>query len=184
MQRRIALTGHKGCGKDTAALGLMRLGYENLKFAAGMKDMLHNLVQMQGCPRDWSDRMFEGDLKEVPSAYLNGKTPRHALETLGTEWGRNCMGANIWVEIALNQMKSHPKVVVSDLRFFGEFDGLQAQKFFIVRIEREGCRPTSSHQSQMEMDLIKADLTVINEQAGPEEFRLAFMESLRREGVI
>ena len=32
---------------------------------------------------------IEGALKEVPCELLGGKTPRYAMQTLGTEWGRD-----------------------------------------------------------------------------------------------
>ncbi len=42
---------------------------------------------------------IEGSLKAKPCSLLAGKTPRHAMQTLGTEWGRNCIGDGFWINL-------------------------------------------------------------------------------------
>ena len=62
-----------------------------------------------------------GDEKETPLDFLGGKTPRQAMQTLGTEWGRNLIYDGIWLhawERAFN--KCSTPVVVDDLRFINE----------------------------------------------------------------
>jgi hypothetical protein len=40
-----------------------------------------------------------GDEKETPLPEFGGKTPRQMMQTLGTEWGRNLIDAEIWITL-------------------------------------------------------------------------------------
>ena len=63
---------------------------------------------------------IEGDLKEVPSAWLNGKTPRQFMQLLGTEFGRKLIGDDFWVSLWSNEAQYERRVVVDDCRFPNE----------------------------------------------------------------
>lgn len=131
----IALTGLAGSGKSTAAKHLVeKHGFTLVKFAAPLKDMLR--------PLGLGDREIEGDLKEVPCALLGGRTPRHAMQTLGTEWGRECMDPDLWIRIALKraaaELDQGGKVVMDDCRFPNEAEAVLARGGSIVRITRDG----------------------------------------------
>ena len=76
----IGLVGAAHCGKTTVAILLSREHrYVRLRFADTIKDMLRVL--------GLSDEQLDGNLKEVPTDLLYGKTPRWAMQSLGTEWG-------------------------------------------------------------------------------------------------
>lgn len=121
----IGLLGRKGSGKDTAAAVLIANGYRNVKFAGCLKDMLKVLLCKQGLSNDVIQRMIEGDLKETPTVFLDGKTPRFAMQTLGTEWGRNLIGDDFWVNTALREAEGI-NAVVTDVRFPNEMDAIQS----------------------------------------------------------
>lgn len=113
----IALTGPAGSGKSTSAAFLVEnYGYTLVKFAAGLKAMMRTI--------GLNDRHIEGDLKEVPSKLLCGKTPRYAMQTIGTEWGRDLIGPdlwpNIWFDTACDVLDQGGRVVVDDCRFANE----------------------------------------------------------------
>src|SRR5690606_21287800 len=109
----VAFTGRAGSGKSTASRYLVeRHGYQLVKFAGPLKAMMRAL--------GLGDRHIEGDDKELPCALLSGKTPRHAMQTLGTEWGRNCIGENFWVDLWTYHASQHERVVVDDCRFANE----------------------------------------------------------------
>lgn len=42
--------------------------------------------------------------KEQPIPQLGGKSFRRLAQTLGTEWGRNCVGDSIWCDIVLDRV--------------------------------------------------------------------------------
>ena len=44
-----------------------------------------------------SAEQIDGSLKETPCDLLCGKTPRQAMQLLGTEWGRDLISPDFWV---------------------------------------------------------------------------------------
>lgn len=144
----IGITGLKGSGKDTAAAALLATGeFVNIKFADALKNMLRTLLSMT-YDKETVERMIEGDLKETPCAALLGKTPRHAMQTLGTEWGRDQIGPSLWVDTTISRiLNSDKSVVVTDMRFENEFEALTKIGAKTVRVER-GLVNTDLHPSE------------------------------------
>lgn len=123
----IGIGGPKGSGKSTLAAYLVRThAFRHLKLADPLKDMLRLFLSVRGLEDDVIERMIEGDLKETPTRYLGGKSPRHAMQTLGTEWGRNCLNENIWTEAMMDRIRAvradEPwrDIVIDDVRFENE----------------------------------------------------------------
>ena len=115
----IALTGLAGSGKSTASKYLVENhGYQLVKFAGPLKDMLRAIGLGEG--------HIEGAHKETGLAMLFGRTPRYAMQTLGTEWGRKCMGDSFWINLWRSRIDSAlafgGRVVVDDCRFPNEAD--------------------------------------------------------------
>lgn len=106
------------------------------------------------------------------SCYL---TPRHALQQLGTEWGRGCY-PDTWVDLAMRtahqlseeggytytrygglrhdwrpgELNWKTSVAISDVRFKNEVEGLYRHKAKVIRVVRPGSGLLSSHQSETE----------------------------------
>lgn len=160
--RLIALIGPAGCGKTTIAKYLSEEhNYAHLKFADGLKNMLRSI--------GLTEEELEGDLKETPSLTLMGKTPRHAMQTLGTEWGRNCINKDIWTTLFYLKCSRifdlNMNVVVDDLRFLNEAKIIKELNGNIIEIVRPGLDESKnlySHLSETESKDIKADWTIIN----------------------
>lgn len=120
----LGITGKAGSGKTTAGKVLLSAKWHQVKFAGPLKFMARVFLLSAGfSPKD-AERMIDGDLKEVPIASLGGKTPRHIMQTLGTEWGRDLISPTLWVDIArqecLTWMKAGRSVFVDDVRFENE----------------------------------------------------------------
>lgn len=62
-------------------------------------------------------------------------TPRFALQQLGTEWGRGCY-PDIWIEYAVRKSSVAQNVVIPDVRFKNEVDGLRAHGAKLIRVVR------------------------------------------------
>lgn len=158
----VALIGYAGVGKTEVANYLvLKHGFTHLKFASGLKDMLRAL--------GLGERSIEGDLKERKSTLLCGKTPRHAMITLGTEWGRNCIGEDLWVNVLQRKIESLKrvngdglKVVVDDCRFLNEGTMLRDMGAKVWRITRPGVEAKIDHPSEKEHLNIHSDFGIHN----------------------
>ena len=141
--RLIALTGRAGVGKSFAAKHLTQKGYYPVKFAGPLKNMLRAL--------GLNEREIEGDLKFEPCALLGGKTPRWAMQSLGTEWGRNMIDKDLWLTAARHSIEVmlpfHP-VVVDDLRFPNEAVLIRQLGGKIVRLYGKDAGLDQSHESE------------------------------------
>ena len=144
-KRVIAFAGPAGVGKSTAAQYLTvepRLGKVlTLSFAAPMKKMVATIL------REGSDS-FKQEHKNDPLYGLCGKSPRYLLETIGTEWGKNLIGQNIWLDIVANQIlsTSFDTYVIDDLRTEAEADYIH--KVFggtVIELSRDGVAYKCDH---------------------------------------
>lgn len=125
----IGITGRIGSGKTTAALHLCeKHGFVRHRFAGPLKGMLQSI----GLTWEHTD----GPLKEVPCALLGGKTPRHAMQTLGTEWGRDCIGADFWIDVWKWTRPLGFPVVVDDLRFANEAAAVAEMGGVVIKVTR------------------------------------------------
>ncbi len=152
----IAFTGLAGAGKSTAAMRLVKAHkFERVRFAGPLKAMMAAL--------GLTDAEIEGDRKELPSDLLGGRTPRHAMQTIGNEWGRELIGPDLWVNAwraAVEKLPAGVPVVVDDCRYPNEAAAVQAMGGIIVRIERPGAGTTSTHIS--EQHVLPAAVTLHN----------------------
>lgn len=157
----IGLTGRAGAGKSTAALYLTECrGFIRVPFAAPLKRMLRSL--------GLTDRETDGDLKETPSDILMGVTPRHAMQTIGTEWGRHLIHPDLWIELwrrdAERLMAGGHSVVADDCRFPNEAATVRRIGGKIIAIRNnEAIDPAiGSHAS--ETHEIKPDAKILNDK--------------------
>lgn len=162
----VGLIGRKGAGKDTVAAVLLERGFVNVKFAGGLKAMLAALLSYQGADQATIDRMIEGDLKEVPTDLLAGQTPRWAMQTLGDEWGRKLIGQDLWVDAAMKQAGTHPKAVLTDVRYPNECAAVNSAGGRVIRVTAVGAgRPTDTHASEAHIDQMPVDADFENDKS-------------------
>lgn len=173
---KIAITGPAGSGKDAIANILVRdFGFERLRFADPLKMMVRRMYETTGMSRQEVERRVEGDLKEKPCAILGGKTPRHAMQTLGTDWGRKCIDEDLWVRIAIADVEdnAHCDFVNVDCRFDNEARALQKAGFFIIGRRDQTAQMGEAerrHESEAGIDPALVDL-YLNRTETLEELR-------------
>lgn len=144
----IAFTGLKGSGKDTAAAILVANGFTTIKFADGLKNMLRALLKTAGVSTVDIEKWIEGEWKEKECPVLRGKTPRYAMQTLGTEFGRKMIADDLWTSITLSSINAvDGNVVITDLRFPNEYNLLKSMDAKMYRIER-GLVNSDLHESE------------------------------------
>lgn len=143
----VGFCGRMGSGKTYAADYLVdNYGYTKVKFAKHLKDMLRAM--------GLSDEHIEGDLKEKPCDLLDGRTPRWAMQTLGTEWGRDLISPNLWGNLWENEVRAllseGKRVVVDDVRFDNEAQRIQKMSGYLIQMKRstETEETTADHPSE------------------------------------
>lgn len=140
------MTGPKGVGKSTLAAMMSENEaipnpIEILSFATPLKRMAASILPPEA---------FTPEGKEDPKFGICGKTPRHILQTLGTDWGRMMVGSNIWVEAMRNRILASdaPVVIIDDLRFENEWALVKELGGIVIRLERKGIAYTGEHASE------------------------------------
>lgn len=147
----IGFTGLAGCGKSTAAKHLeQQHNWTRARMADPLKNMLRSLYADMGHSGVEIERRIEGALKDSPDGIVG--TPRHLMQTLGTEWGRKIIHRDFWVNVAAARIlscKGH--VVVEDIRFDNEAKMIRALGGRIIRIVRAdhvSAAGDGSHESE------------------------------------
>lgn len=145
MIRVIAFAGKAGAGKSTAARHLIsNHGYTLVRFA----DPLKNMLRAMGL----NEREINGDLREEPCELLDGQSPRLAMQTLGTEWGRNTISPDLWVNLWRSQVRTlhllDKPVVVDDMRFPNEHRYVKSLDGLVIKIEADQITNVREHESE------------------------------------
>lgn len=139
------LIGLSGSGKSEVAAILEIEGYTRQRFAGALKAMMSALIEYTWHQdAEYAHRCVDGDLKEDPSPALCGLTPRHAMQMLGTEWGRAHMGVDFWAEVSrpkIEYLLQYGPVVIDDVRFANEVDLIREMGGTVLRIDRPGLTP-------------------------------------------
>ena len=154
--RIIGLVGPTQAGKSSAARVLMNTyGYRCAPMAGPLKQML-----MTG---GLSHDDVYGARKETPNAILGGQTPRHAMQTLGTEWGRELIHSDLWVNMWLtaydrvvqNATPALPQpIVADDVRFENEVQAIRDLGGIIIEVCRPGAAYSTTHKSEKGVGVI------------------------------
>jgi RecA/RadA recombinase len=153
----IGFTGPIGCGKSFAARHLVNNhGFTVHKMAAPLKSMMRAI--------GLTDEHIEGALKEVPCDLLCGKTPRHAMQTVGAEWGRDLIGGDLWVNLWRNTLPAG-RVVCDDVRYSNEAAMIRAVGGLVVEVRRESVGTHCNHASER-FDGVFADKVIHNSGDG------------------
>lgn len=164
--RTIGFCGPAGAGKSTAADRLVkRWRFSRVRFAGPLKAMMLAL--------GLSAEQVDGASKEEPTPLLSGRTPRQAMQWLGTEWGRNLIGPEFWIgawQAAVERTggfhiagESWDRLIVADdVRFANEARAIRDRGGIVVRIERPGAGSSSGGDHASERPDFEPDRTIRN----------------------
>jgi hypothetical protein len=140
----VGFTGPVGCGKTTAADALVKmLNFERVRFAETLKAMSRAF--------GLSEAQVDGDQKEIPCDLLCGKTPRFFMQRLGTEFGRELIGDDVWIRAWRYYVELVPLlrgIVVDDIRYANEAEAVRDAGGVVVRIIRPGGTRRDAHVSE------------------------------------
>lgn len=148
--RLIGIAGPARAGKDTLASYLLEHltdDWSRSSFADPIKKMLE---------------VIGVDCSDEAKAVIDERfcyTPRHMMQILGTEWGREMIHGNIWVE-AFARMNAGKQVVVPDVRFENEADLVRANGILIHLVGRGGIE--GDHVSENKLPFKEGDIVIDN----------------------
>jgi hypothetical protein len=154
-----------GCGKSTVAhyLGELQPGYMRVGFADPLRRMVTELLNAAGYPWHAAQRYVTWE-KEEPLTRLPGApTARDLLRKLGTEWGRDLIHPDLWVEVWASKASSRWRVVADDVRFPNEARRIIERGGEIWAITRPGYSDDSGHRSEAGLGDIPIARTIVND---------------------
>lgn len=133
----VGLVGAAGSGKTTIARQLVQgSGFHNHHMGRPIKDMLRALglteQEVAGSPED----------RQRPIELLGGRPSRYALNTLGTNWGRNMISPDLWANAVRARLHVHfaqspaSPVIIDDLRFPNDWRVVSAFGGVLLRVRR------------------------------------------------
>lgn len=80
--------------------------------------------------------------------------PRGMMQRLGTEWGREQVHQDLWVDHLLMNLPSEGKKTITDVRFTNEIKRIRESGGEVYRVRRQGQNFLSSHDSEFQLTLI------------------------------
>ncbi|MGY3443251.1 deoxynucleotide monophosphate kinase [Bradyrhizobium sp. USDA 4473] len=166
----IGIKGFIGSGKTTVARHLIeRHGFVRGRFAGALKDMLRAYLRYRHCDAATIERMIEGDLKEKPTPWLGGRSPRRAMEGFGGLRGRDFMGSEFWIGTEADKLyiENPQSVVFEDVRHANEGEAIDRMGGFVVEIVRPGLIPQDHRTEKAQLE-VKAHRSVLNYQSDME----------------
>lgn len=153
----LGLSGYAGSGKDTAANFLKEalISHGKQVDAIAFADPIRWMLMSLGVPQQY---IINRDLKEVAIPGFNGCSARQMMQTLGTEWGRLCLGRNFWTSQVERRLaawadlnKAPDIIIITDVRMANEANWINDQGGMVVRIERPGLKAVRPHESEQQV---------------------------------
>lgn len=165
----ICIVGNAGAGKDTIGLHLMRAHVFTIcKFAAPLYRALSAIFN------NYTLKRIDKNL--IISQSSNFCTWRRALQTLGTEWGREIIGDDIWCNLLQDTIKKYQmafyyatvdseieesvRIVITDCRFVNEWNFIKnnyptAKLWYVQRPSTLLSDEVLSHASEQEISALR-----------------------------
>jgi hypothetical protein len=161
----IGVAGLARSGKDTVGDYLIKEhGFIQKALAYPIKEMVIALLEIN---HEW--------LEENKDLYLPnyGATPRKMMQTLGTEWGRNTISEDIWINYLLadihdDQTHAFTKdkdVVITDVRFENEATAIRKAGGIICHIRRHQAEAVEKHISEAGIEVHGSDFVIKNDRS-------------------
>lgn len=151
MSRLIGLySSAPGCGKSAVAAQLSEHDFHIAPFALPLKQMTVPLLVALGYDHAKAWRLVTLEKNTVVPGL--GVTVRHILQTLGTDWGRQCIHTNVWLQAWERSIAQFDRVVVDDVRFPNEAELVCRLGGEMWRVDRPGVELTTPHASEGALD--------------------------------
>lgn len=157
-------------GKSTVSKMFTEHGFEPLAFAQPLKRMVSALLDSAGYTPDEIDWMIFGGGKDNQYGDPLRTSPRHMMQTLGTDWGRQMIHENLWVDVTRARLARYVRhdadVVIDDCRFPNEAEmilGDDRWKGSVIQVVRPGLAATLNHASEGALNGFPFTTTIVND---------------------
>lgn len=176
----IGLQGYAGSGKSTVADYLAkRHGFARRHIKQPLAEMASVLLEAVYPGLDEKVYMFlDGDLKRTPIPELGNRTPTEIQQFLGTEFGRNFIHPDIWLDIWSTWAAGHDKVVQESVRFPNEAERCDV----IWEVRRPGYAALNGHESEA-LPCAEPDWVLLNDGTEAELFAKVEMLLMNEKGA-
>lgn len=153
------------------AKALVSRGFECVPFAEPIKLMLTPLLSELGFSKQEVHRLLYVDKADfVP---VLGVSSRHLLQTLGTEWARQCIDPSVWLRVWRRRVGLRDLVVVDDVRFENEAEFVRACGGEVWKVVRPDAEVVTNHASEGGLDLWPHFARVVVNSGSLEDLRSA-----------
>lgn len=188
MPKYVILNGPPKSGKDTigqaihAQLTFAGHKVHRDKFAKPIKDAVAAFV---GLDHELRQLYFENpSVKDVPSKYFFGKTPREVLISFSEDWVKQKFGNQAFGTLLKLRTEELGKdvVVVTDCGFNHELDPFDTTDIAVIRLHRNGCNYSKDSRSYITRDDILAFDVDNNEE--PDYVATKIINQLKKERFL
>jgi hypothetical protein len=165
----IAVCGLKRTGKDTVANYLSSVyNLEHVKISKPLKSSIQILFQ-------FSDQQVNGNEKDVIDTRW-GITPRDAMNFFGTEifqykiqelLTQKQFKRRFWIHSFMETLCSTRNYVVSDLRFYHEYQALKSkygERLYVVKLQSDVNITCQQHASETDFRRVPESTLLINNE--------------------
>jgi hypothetical protein len=159
----VAISGKIGSGKSTVGEIFEREGYVLDSFAKSVKDICsiifgYDRNKIEGSTP--ADRLWREKIDK-------NFTPRDAMVLVGTDFGRNMIHQNIWIETLFNRYDKNKDLLITDLRFPNEYSEIKKRGGIVIRINRPNLSKltnlnSSNHITECALDEHNFDYVIDN----------------------
>lgn len=175
---------------NNSSIGESLSGWKQISFADKIKDITCIII---GCTREQlEDREFkEKELGEEwsynewynESTYSVIKlTPRKIMQIIGTDFGRQMIHSNIWINSTFNNYKNSDNWIITDVRFPNEAKAIKDREGFLIRINRDSFK-NFKHLSEIALDNYQFDY-IIDNNSTIEDLTVKVKEILLKEKLL
>jgi hypothetical protein len=156
-------------GKTLAATVLVHSGYQPVSFAEPLKRMMVEFLMSFGYEKEQAVRLAWFD-KAVVIRELNASC-RYLLQTLGTQWGRELVGDDVWIRAWKARASKFDYVIADDVRFPNEAAAIKEMGGEMWKIVRPSAGHDWSHVSEGALDDWDGFDRILENDGTIEEFR-------------
>ncbi|QGZ13907.1 deoxynucleoside monophosphate kinase [Rhizobium phage RL38J1] len=126
----IGLIGYKNSGKTSISKRYKELFGVPVNMI-GFSNPLYQMLEVLGVTME---EIQDKSKRDEPHELLGGKSIQFALNSLGTDWGRNMIYKNLWVERSLDSLQPDTINIADNVRFPNEYDAVERSNGILVAV--------------------------------------------------